>query len=197
MSELLAAGSYNGVIVGHDLVTIGDRETPAVQIDVKLDEVTFRKVLLWMTERAMEGTVKTLRSLGFTGGLGELEMEKEEQSGLLGVPVKLAVKHGEYNGKSVERIGIYPLRNQSKGNPIEKSKLSALEKMFKSADSKLQEGGRDEDYENMDSVDVSEDQEEEATPAPSPKAPPKRVVAPASPKTKVVNRGFRNQQVPF
>lgn len=197
MSELLAAGSYNAVIVGHDLVSIGDRQTPAVQIDCKIDEHTFRKVLLWMTERAIEGTVKTLRSLGYTGGLQGLEMELEEQSGLLGVPVKLSVKHGEYQGKSVERIGIYPAKNQSKGTPIEKKQLSALEKMFSAADSKLQEGGRDEEYENMDSVDVSEDQEEEATPAPAPKAPPKRIVTPASPKTKVVNRGFRNQQVPF
>lgn len=191
MSELLAAGSYQAVIVGHDLVTIGDRETPAVQIDVKIDENTFRKVLLWMTERAIESTVKTLRSLGFTGSLPELEMENEENSGLLETPVKVSVKHSEYNGKSVERLNIYPAH--SRGTPLEKSKLTALEKLFRKADSKLQEGGRDEATEEADPVDSSEDTQEEAASAPPPKAPAKRVVAPANGKTKVVSRGFRDQ----
>ena len=193
MNNLLAAGSYQGTIFGHDLTAVGDRQTPCVEISVKIDENTTRNVLLWMTDRAIEGTVKTLRSLGYTGSLQGLAMEQEDSSGLPGTPVKLVIKHAEYNGKTVERIGIYPVKGAgSTGTKLERDAISRLEKLFKNADSKLQEGGRDEEFENSDAVDDVALEEEEAPAPPVTKAPPKRVVASPRTPAKMVSRGMRN-----
>lgn len=189
--EMLEAGSYDAQIVGHDLFTIGSKETPAVGIECKIDETTFRRVLLWMTDTGMEGSVKTLRSLGFTGELPGLTMEHEEQSGLLGTMVRLRIKHAEYNGKPVERINIYPIQADVR---VEASAVSQLAKKFSAASSKLQEGGRDEEAESAHALDLTED--EEAAPPPA-KTPTKRVVTPAGGKTKVVTRSYRNGEVPF
>jgi hypothetical protein len=194
MSDLIAVGNYNGKIVGHDLTEIGDKKTPCVVFDVLINahgvEVE-RRVLLWLTERALPYTVKSIRELGYhSTQLSGLALEHEEDSGMIGTPVKVSIKHAEdHKGIVRERIGLYPAQKPSAkmGNAT----LSRFEKLFKREQEKLLQEEEDapeeeEQVEHDDAVVVSEDEE---------------IPAPPPVKTKKVVKTFQNaprrERTPF
>lgn len=192
MDSLMPIGNYNGRITGHDITQLGDRKTPCVVIDVEIisgkdfekNEVecagVARRVIYWLTEKAMQYSVKSIRDLGYTGeSLKGLALENEDSSGLVGEPVRLSIKHAEdHKGVLRERLGLYPAKKQLQ--KMEESALEKFEKLFKREQQKLllQE---EEHAQTDEEGEVAETEDEEIT-APTP--PPA--------KTKKVGTGFQS-----
>jgi len=184
MFSILPAGYYKGKIFGHDLVSVGEKETPAVLIDLKIESGVekeskavvdlpsecFRKATLWLTDSAFSYTVEALQKLGFKGEMKLLEMENEEQSGLVGLPVSITIKHQEYNGKIKERISIYPPKEDN-NKKLKAVNAKALAGAFAQKQKELLgNGGDDEMVEDNYSIE-----EEEEVVAPPPKSKTKKV----------------------
>lgn len=175
MSNLLPVGSYFGEIVGHDLTQLGDKKTPAVVVDVRLHGGTdadrqkvecdgiIKRVIYWLSEKALPYTVKSLASLGYTStDIDGLCMNQEEESGLVGLNVKISCKHAEdQRGVLRERLGMFPAAPAS--SPLDKANLVTFGKLFRREQEKLQEEAN-----ALNSMDQAEDEEVEA-PEPAPK----------------------------
>lgn len=196
MSEMLPVGNYNAQIEGHDLTALGDKGTPCVVFDVVLrdgkdsdkqhvecDGVR-KKILMWLTDKALPYTVKNIRSLGYTqDDIKGLGMEHEESSGLLGVQVRISCKHAEdQNGVVRERLGMFPSTNNAK--PLGAETMSIFAKLFRDEQRKLtQEETGDQEANSDEAVVV---------------APTKKSPAINTPKqTAKVARGKSGYQTPF
>lgn len=191
MSELMPVGNYHGKIIGHDITQLGDKGTPCVIIDVELvsgrdfekSEVECegiqKRVIYWLTEKALPFSVKSINELGYTGGnLKGLSLENEESAGLVGTPVRLSIKHGEdHKGVMRERLGLYPANKPAQR--MEDSTLARFEKLFQQQQKKLQEEANATAQD-----DAVDDVESEEVVAPTP--PP---VPPV--KTRKVGNGFQ------
>lgn len=197
MSDMLPIGNYNAQIEGHDLTALGDKGTPCVVFDVVLRdgkdsdkqhvecEGVRKKILMWLTDKALPYTVKNIRSLGYTqDDIKGLGMEHEESSGLLGVQVRISCKHaGDQNGVVRERLGMFPSTNNAK--PLGAETMSIFAKLFRDEQHKLTK---------EESKDVQEDDSDEEVVV----APPKKSPAISTPKqTAKVARGKSGYQTPF
>jgi hypothetical protein len=76
-------------------------------VDAVLDQDTGAQVSkqfwvdLWLTDKAIQRTAETLRSLGFQGSsFAELNYGQD----LVGAPVELVTEWEQYNGQDVERV---------------------------------------------------------------------------------------------
>ena len=195
MSEMLPVGNYNGQIEGHDLTALGDKGTPCVVFNVVLRdgkdsdkkhvecEGERKKILMWLTDKALPYTVKNIRSLGFVhSDIKLLGMEHEETSGLVGVQVRISCKHAEdQNGVVRERLGMFVATNNSK--PLGADTMSVFAKLFREEQNKLtqEESGHVEDT----------DEEEEVV------VPKTSKTAPAVYKPVKVARGKGGYQTPY
>jgi len=197
MSEMLPVGNYNAQIEGHDLTALGDKGTPCVVFNVVLRdgkdaekqnvdcEGVRKKILMWLTDKALPYTVKNIRSLGYTqDDIKGLGMEHEESSGLLGVQVRISCKHAEdQNGVVRERLGMFPSTNNAK--PLAAETMSIFAKLFRDEQHKLTK---------EESKDVQEDDSDEAVVV----APPKKSPAISTTKQPAkVARGKSGYQTPF
>jgi hypothetical protein len=197
MSEMLPVGNYNGQIEGHDLTALGDKGTPCVVFDVVLRdgkdsdkqhvdcEGVRKKILMWLTDKALPYTVKNIRSLGYTkGDIKGLAMEHEETSGLVGVQVRISCKHAEdHNGVLRERLGMFVAANNSK--PLAADTLSVFAKLFREEQQKLTT--------QEESSDVDDNEEEE----PVVVAPPKKATQTGTKQPARVARSKGGYQTPF
>lgn len=197
MSDMLPIGNYNAQIEGHDLTALGDKGTPCVVFNVVLRdgkdaekqnvdcEGVRKKILMWLTDKALPYTVKNIRSLGYTqDDIKGLGMEHEDSSGLLGVQVRISCKHAEdQNGVVRERLGMFPSTNNAK--PLAAETMSIFAKLFRDEQHKLTK---------EESKDVQEDDSDEEVVV----APPKKSPAISTTKqpTKVA-RGKSGYQTPF
>jgi len=177
--SILPVGYYKGKIFGHDLVAVGEKETPAVVIDLKIESGVekeskasvaipsecFRKATLWLTDSAFNYTVEALRKLGFTGDMELLQMENEENSGLVNLPVSITIKHQEYNGQTKERISVFPAKKD------DTKKLKVVNaKALAAAFAEKQQQLRDAEESKLEYEDTNlEEDEELAPPPPKPK----------------------------
>lgn len=197
MSDMLPIGNYNAQIEGHDLTALGDKGTPCVVFNVVLRdgkdaekqnvdcEGVRKKILMWLTDKALPYTVKNIRSLGYTqDDIKGLGMEHEESSGLLGVQVRISCKHAEdQNGVVRERLGMFPSTNNAK--PLAAETMSIFAKLFRDEQHKLTK---------EESKDVQEDDSDEEVVV----APPKKSPAISTTKQPAkVARGKSGYQTPF
>jgi len=100
---------YEGKIQSHALGESKENHTPSVRlkVDAVLDQDTGNPVSkqfwvdLWLTDKAIQRTAETLRSLGFQGSsFAELNFGQD----LVGVPCELVTQFEQYNGQDVERV---------------------------------------------------------------------------------------------
>ena len=100
---------YEGKIQSHALGESKEAHTPSVRlkVDAVLDQDTGNPVSkqfwvdLWLTDKAIQRTAETLRSLGFQGSsFAELNYGQD----LVGAPVELVTEWEQYNGQDVERV---------------------------------------------------------------------------------------------
>lgn len=100
---------YEGKIQSHALGESKENHTPSVRLKVYavLDQDTGAQVSkqfwvdLWLTDKAIQRTAETLRSLGFQGSsFAELNYGQD----LVGAPVELVTEWEQYNGQDVERV---------------------------------------------------------------------------------------------
>lgn len=175
--SLLPIGNYQGEIVSHDLVQLGDKKTPCVVVDVRLSsgvdedrqsvecDGETKRVIFWLTDKALPYTVKALASVGYTSTRIEgLSLEHEAESGLLGVSVNISCKHTEdLKGIMRERLGMFPIKAQTAS--MDAKHMTTFGKLFRREQEKLKEAAN-EDSNTVDDVETEED---------APVLPPKKV----------------------
>lgn len=100
--------NYKAIIASHYLAESKEKHTPSIRFVVNAfenmnDGTTVDKnftIDLWLSEKAAERTMKTLRNLGFQGDSLELLNCTTE---LVGVPCELTTEWVEHNGKDYEK----------------------------------------------------------------------------------------------
>lgn len=87
-----------------------------------------RTVYFYLSEKAMEGTVENLKTLGFDGkSLSQLDLDHAQAISFVGNQIDLYCNHGEYNGEWREKWNLSRILEVQK---IEPKKLRQLDALF-------------------------------------------------------------------
>lgn len=106
---LSTAGTFEGVVAdpgeGGWFQEMGEKSTPCIRIPVVVVEDGFEKTAIWrgwLTEKAMDNTIRTLAKVfGFNGDLDALANGKES---FAGKPCQIVTEIETYEGKDRLRI---------------------------------------------------------------------------------------------
>jgi hypothetical protein len=101
--------NYSAEIVSTSLAESKEKHTPSVRVQLRtirnldLDQETEKQFIadLWLSDNAVERTVKTLRDLGFQGGS---MVELNDPNTMAGLLCEISTEMQEYNGNSQERV---------------------------------------------------------------------------------------------
>ena len=99
--------TYLATITGNAIAESKNNHTPSVHLQLKCEQDLEAKkgtdkVLyadLWLTDKAKEKTVETLRAIGYEGGFAELNTPS-----LVGYQVEVSTYFEDYNGNSYEKV---------------------------------------------------------------------------------------------
>ena len=101
--------NYKATITGHGFAESKNTHTPSIKFSLKatfdLDaQQTCEKTFyadLWLSDKAIENTCKTLRDIGFQGdNMGDLN----DTQCLVDTEVEITTENDEYNGETRERV---------------------------------------------------------------------------------------------
>jgi hypothetical protein len=96
---LLFEGTYQGEIIEHRLGFSTQKKTPQIEFTVQLthlegqplDKPQRRQVMVYLSSNSTESAYKTLRGLGFPGGVKDVKQLKEHN--FSGFPCEVQIEH--------------------------------------------------------------------------------------------------------